>query len=127
MELGSVESGVEDLMDDLAEHICDLMVEYVKGLGMILWVLISGLRSTREGWQIREEREKRVMPLFFFLLQQTEHLHNTVALTISNQITWEREDRDDRPKKTGVIYNDISCLLHCFSITTNLQYLDSYI
>ena len=60
MELGSVESGVEDLMDDLAEHICDLMVEYVKGLGMILWVLISGLRSTREGWQIREEREKRI-------------------------------------------------------------------
>ena len=49
MELGLVESGVEDLMDDLAEHICDLMVEYVKGLGMILWVLISGLRSTREG------------------------------------------------------------------------------
>ena len=44
-----MESGVEDLMDDLVEHICDLMVEYVKGLGMILWVLISGLRSTREG------------------------------------------------------------------------------
>ena len=32
MVLGSVESGVEDLMDDLAEQICDLMVEYVKGL-----------------------------------------------------------------------------------------------
>ena len=31
-ELGSVESGLEDLMDDLAEQICDLMVEYVKGL-----------------------------------------------------------------------------------------------
>ena len=32
MELGSVESGVENLMDDLAEQICDLMVEHVKGL-----------------------------------------------------------------------------------------------
>ena len=60
MVLGSMESGVEDLMDDLAERICDLMVEYVKGLGMMLWVLISGPRSMREGWQIREEREKRV-------------------------------------------------------------------
>ena len=68
MELGSVESGVEDLMDDLVEHICDLMVEYVKGLGMILWVLISGLRSMIEGWQIREEREKRVMPFFLFFI-----------------------------------------------------------
>ncbi|KAK7820408.1 uncharacterized protein LOC112014066 [Quercus suber] len=29
---GSVESGVEDLMDDLAEQMCDPMVEYVKGL-----------------------------------------------------------------------------------------------
>ena len=37
---------------------------------------------------------------FFFLLQQTKHLHNIVALTISNQITWERKDRGDRPKKT---------------------------
>ena len=74
----------------------------------------------------RGER-KESNALVFFLLQQTEHLHNTVALTISDQITWEREDRDDRPKKTGVIYNDISCLLHCFSITTNLQYLDSSI
>ena len=27
-----MESGVEDLMDNLAEQICDLMVEYVKGL-----------------------------------------------------------------------------------------------
>ena len=63
----------------------------------------------------------------FFLLQQTKHLHNTVALTISNHITWEREDRGDRPKKTGIVYNDISCLLHCFSITANLEYLDSYI
>ena len=32
MELGSLKSGVEDLMDDLAKQICDLMVEYVKGL-----------------------------------------------------------------------------------------------
>ena len=48
------------------------------------------------------------------MLQQTKHLHNTVALTISNHITWEREDRGDRPKKTGIVYNDISCLLHCF-------------
>ena len=61
------------------------------------------------------------------MLQQTKHLHNTVALTISNQITCEREDRGDRPKKTGTVYNDISCLLHCFSITANLEYLDSYI
>ena len=32
MVLGSAESGVEDLMDDLAEQICDLMVEYVEGI-----------------------------------------------------------------------------------------------
>ena len=32
MVLGSVESGVEDLMDDMAEQICDLMVEHVKRL-----------------------------------------------------------------------------------------------
>ena len=32
MELGSVESGVEDLMDKLAKQISNLMVEYVKGL-----------------------------------------------------------------------------------------------
>ncbi|XP_075661014.1 uncharacterized protein LOC142630843 [Castanea sativa] len=30
--LGSVESGVEDLMDGLAEQMCDPMVEYAKGL-----------------------------------------------------------------------------------------------
>ena len=47
-------------MDDLAEQICDLMMEYVRCLGMILWVLIFGLRSMREGRQMREEREKRV-------------------------------------------------------------------
>ena len=36
-------------MDKLAKQISNLMVEYVRGLGMSLWVLISGLRSMREG------------------------------------------------------------------------------
>ena len=48
-------------MDDLAEQICDLMVEYVKGLrddfvGFNFW---SEIRETGM-------TEKRVMPLFFF-------------------------------------------------------------
>ncbi|KAL7222494.1 hypothetical protein ACSBR1_024228 [Camellia fascicularis] len=30
--LSSIERGVEDLMHELAEHMCTLMVEYIKGL-----------------------------------------------------------------------------------------------
>ena len=59
MVLGSVESGVEDLMDDLAEQIYDPMVEYVKGLkddsvGFNFWSEIHERGTSDE----RGERKK---------------------------------------------------------------------
>ena len=61
-----MESGLEDLMDDLAEQICDLMVEYVKGLrddfvGFNFWSEIHDKGMTDK----RGER-KESNALFFF-------------------------------------------------------------
>ena len=61
MVLGSVESGVEDLMDDMAEKICDLMVEYVKGLrddfvGFNFWSKIHDHERGIADKRVREQR-----------------------------------------------------------------------
>ena len=60
MVLGSVESGVENLMDELAEQICDLMVEYVKGLrddfvGFHFWSEIHDHERGMTDKRVREQ------------------------------------------------------------------------
>ena len=62
-----MESGVEFLMDDLVEQICDLMVEYVKGLrddfvGFNFWSEIHKRGMTNK----RGERKESNALVFFF-------------------------------------------------------------
>ena len=59
MVLGSVESGVEDLMDDLAEQICDLMMEYEKGLRDD-FVDFNFWSEIHERWMTNKRGERKV-------------------------------------------------------------------
>ena len=63
-----MESGVEDMMDDLAEQICDLMVEYVKGLrdDFVGFNFLSEIHERGMTDKRGERKESNALFFFFF-------------------------------------------------------------